>query len=201
MSSVQDLRDRFLLFKGRYESELARHSDLQKTIDSLDEGIRIKNNAQATLSHLIDQMITKDMEDMDRLVNFGLRTVFPDRDIKFKSYIKDTGKTISIELKTLDKGREIHSDDRGSVSVVESFVLRMLCVMKLKKPKLILLDETFSAVGDQYINNVGILISHMAKKLGIDVLLVTHNPGASDARALRATLENDELKLTEVAGA
>ena len=37
-----------------------------------------------------------------------------------------------------------------------------------------LLDETFAAVGEEYIANTSNLIKELSKKLGLDVLLVTH---------------------------
>ncbi len=37
-----------------------------------------------------------------------------------------------------------------------------------------ILDETFAAVGEEYIANTARLISELSKKIGLDVLLVTH---------------------------
>ena len=39
--------------------------------------------------------------------------------------------------------------------------------------KLLLLDESFAAVGEEYIANTYRLISELAKKLNLDILLVT----------------------------
>jgi hypothetical protein len=197
MSMSNEVRSRFLEIKGRRDSDLRRLESLSSEIDSIDEGIHTKNKALATLAHIMDKKVAKDMAEMDQLVTYGLKTVFPDRDIAFRSYIKDTGKSLSIELSTLDNGEEIDDDAKGSVSVVESFILRVLCILKLKKPRVLLLDETFAAVGKEYINNVGALVSELAKKLKIDVLLVTHNPGVSDANVFRASLVNGELVLKE----
>lgn len=198
LEMAEQTRRRFYKVQGRFDADKASLVSVKEEIDNLDKSIRVRTKAQTTLSHLMDKMVTKDMKEMDRLVTYGLKTVFPDRNIEFRSALKDSGKRVTIELKTLDNGTEIDDDAKGSVTVVESFILRVLCILKLNKPRLLLLDETFSAVDSEYINNVGTLISQLAKKLGIDVLLVTHNPGVTDANVLWATLNGrNELVLSE----
>jgi ABC-type lipoprotein export system ATPase subunit len=38
------------------------------------------------------------------------------------------------------------------------------------------LDETFAAIGGDYIQNASKFINELSNKLGLDVLLVTHEP-------------------------
>jgi ABC-type lipoprotein export system ATPase subunit len=49
-------------------------------------------------------------------------------------------------------------------------------MLKMNLARFMLLDETFAAVGAEYIPSTSRLISEISKKLGMDVLLVTHQP-------------------------
>jgi ABC-type lipoprotein export system ATPase subunit len=64
----------------------------------------------------------------------------------------------------------------GSVAVIESFFLRIICMLKLKLARFMLLDETFASVGSDYIHNTSKVIKELSNKLGLDILLVTHQP-------------------------
>jgi ABC-type uncharacterized transport system ATPase subunit len=114
---------------------------------------------------------------MAGLVTYGLRAVFEDQDLSFKPVISKKNERIYIELKTANKGIEGEFGSYGgSVAVIESFLLRVICMLKMKLARVILLDETFAPIGDEYIQSTSKLVGELAKKLGLDVLLVTHQP-------------------------
>ena len=156
---------------------------------------------QKVLMLLLDRMTRKDLSSMDDLVTFGLKTVFPDRELSMKSDMVDTGKRIYIDMTTMDAGQPASKDQMGSASVIESFLIRLLCLLKTNGPKLLLLDETFGAVEQDRINAVGGLLEEMAARLGIDLLLITHNPGVSDSAIYRASLKaGNELHIQKIGG-
>jgi ABC-type lipoprotein export system ATPase subunit len=49
-------------------------------------------------------------------------------------------------------------------------------MLKMNLARVILLDESFKAIDCDYIHNTSKLVSELAAKLGLDVLLVTHEP-------------------------
>jgi ABC-type lipoprotein export system ATPase subunit len=67
----------------------------------------------------------------------------------------------------------------------------------LKKANILLLDETFAAVGAENIEDTSSLLSEMAKKLGLDILLVTHNPGVNQwaNQVFQVKLKNHNLEI------
>jgi len=198
LDSFDELDRRVSFMSGTYSAKEEYLGAVSKDVADLALEEQILTNVQKTIAHLMDNLVKKDMNKMDKLINYGLDLVFPDRDISFKSDLKDTGKKFYIDLNTIDNGKQLTGESYGSVSVLQSYLLRMLCILKLKKAKLLLMDETFAAVGNDYINNVGSLIGELAEKLGIDVLLVTHNPGAASATMFNANLtKKDGLVLTK----
>lgn len=186
------------LLEGRKQSAETKVSALQAQVKELDLFAIKIDRVQKAFSALVDKRVKKDLELIDVLVTNGLRTVFPDREITFKSRPVEVGGKMQIDFVTEDNGKEISDDAYGSVSVVESLILRMICMNKMGTGKMLLLDETFSAIDNEYVTRVGVLLSEMAQQMGIDILLVSFNPGASDAAVLRATLNTKTRTLNVV---
>jgi len=166
---------------GVYQSKKEQLRKASDEIEQLKTDEDILTKTEKVLKHLIDKLAKKDLSNMDKLVTYGLKSVFPDRDIKFKTLLEERGKKITVNLQTIYNDNVVDPESRSSISVIESFLLRLLCVIKLKRAKLLLMDETFAAVDGGYIENVSGLLSELSKKLHIDMLLVTHNAGFNES--------------------
>jgi len=173
--SLTELQSRVDQLEGSYNALKSRKGELEVEINTLQEDINLLNQVSAVLKHLVDIMVKDEISKMAGLVTYGLKAVFDDQDLTFYPHITKKNEKIHIELKTKNKGIEGEFGSfGGSVAVIESFLLRVLCILKMKLSRLLLLDETFASVGSEYIANTSKLISEMSKKLGVDVLLVTH---------------------------
>ena len=173
--NVGELQRRADHINGFYQALKKQEQELRSTVQDLKEDIDILIKSSAVLKHLLDVMIKDETERMSGLITYGLKTIFDDQKLTFSPRIVQKGGKIYIELKTINNGIEGgYKSFGGSVAVIESFLLRVLCIIKKDLAKLMLLDETFAAVGESYIANTGNLIKELSKKLGLDVLLVTH---------------------------
>ncbi len=160
---------------GFYKALLNQEQSLKDTIESLKINIERDSKASVVLKHLLDIMVKNEITRMAALITYGLKSVFDDQNLTFLPDKKEKAGKINIELKTLDG--DIEGDFKsfgGSVAVIESFLMRILSVLKKDLARLMLLDETFAPVGELYISNTAKLISELSKKIGIDILLVTH---------------------------
>lgn len=179
-SRFDNFMSRLQYLKGMYENKISEKNKLEAEVYNLSKEKEILTKSEKVLKHLADKLVKKDLSKMDALITYGLRTVYSDRDIKFKSNIVERGKKIKIELKTIYNGSTLDTQSMSSVHVIESFLLRLLCIIKMNRAKFLLLDETFSALDSGYIENLGNLIIELCKKLNMDVFLVTHNQGFID---------------------
>lgn len=186
--ALRALENRAAKIRGVLDSKLAAAAAHEADVKALADKSLHLEKVQKVLMHLMEKRSRNDLGSLDSLVTYGLKTVFPDQDVSMKSVMVDSGKKIYIDMTTYDGGEPAARDQHGSASVIESFLLRVLCLLKTGGPRLLLLDEMFGAVETDRINNVGRLLESLAKKLKIDMLLVTHNPGVSDATMFRATL-------------
>ena len=172
--SVSELQRKVDQIDGFYKALKNQEKGLISEIDALKSEIDILTKTSAVLKHLLDTMIKDEISKMAGLITYGLKTVFDDQNLTFVPKIKRKNEKVHIELKTENNGVEGEFKSfGGSVAVIESFLLRILCMLKKKFARLMILDETFSAVGGEYIGNTCKLISELCKKLGLDILLVT----------------------------
>jgi len=167
---------RINFLEGVYESKRTQIKKKEVEVSYLETESVILSKTEKVLKHLIDTLAKKDLSKMDELVTYGLNTIFPDRDISFKSELVERGSKLRIDLNTIYREKEVDPSSHGSVTVIESFLLRVLCLIKLKKYPFLYMDEPFGAVDSEYAYKVSPLISEISKKLKLDVLLVTHNP-------------------------
>lgn len=175
MSLVKELQRQTDQVDGFYKAYRQQEQELVGTVDNLKRDIDRDTKASAVLKHLLDLMVKSEIERMAGLITYGLKTIFDDQNLKFVPEITKKNEKIHIELKTNNNGIEGgYKAFGGSVAVIESFLLRVLCLLKKKYAKFIILDETFAAVGEEYIANTGKLVGELSKKIGLDVLLVTH---------------------------
>jgi hypothetical protein len=173
--STADLQRQADRIEGFYNALLTQEKELKLSIDTLKKEIDLLTKTSAVLKHLLDIMVKDEIMKMASLITYGLKTIFEDQNLTFVPDINKKNDKIYIDLKTHNNGIEAGYDSfGGSVAVIESFLLRILCILKKKYARLVLLDETFASVGEEYVLNTCKLISELSKKLGIDILLVTH---------------------------
>jgi DNA repair exonuclease SbcCD ATPase subunit len=172
--------DRTQFLQGVYQDKVSQKEKLESEVASLREEKEILDKSEKVIKFLMDKLVQKDLSKMDALITYGLKSVYSDRDILFKSEIIEHGKKIWIDLQTISDGKKVDPQSQSSVHVIESFLLRLLCILKLNRGRLLLLDETFSAVDTGYIENFSQLVVQLCKKLGMDIFLVTHQVGFID---------------------
>jgi hypothetical protein len=176
----ESLLNRVQFLDGVHQNKIAQHSVATERVAALKREKDILEKTEKVLKHLTDKLVKNDLSKMDSLITYGLKTVFPNRNFQFKSELQERGKKMWIDLQTINDGHITSPQSKSSVHVIESFLLRLLCIIKMKRARLLLLDETFAAVDNDRVENLYQLIIELCRKLGMDVLLVTHYTGCAD---------------------
>ena len=185
---------------GVLEGKRGHQAKTEMSIAILKKDADILEKTEKVLKYLTDKLVKNDLSKMDNLITYGLRTVYPDKNIQFRSEVQERGKKMWIDLQTINNGNVTDPDAKSSVHVVESFLLRILCIIKMKRARLLLLDETFKAVDSDYVENFYQLVAELCKKLNMDVLLVTHFPGCSELvnHSYKVVRNNDSAEVVSV---
>lgn len=200
LTIYESISNRIKFLQGIYKDKIDQKADVEELVDKLREENDILNKVEKVIKFLMDKLVQKDLSKLDALITYGLKTVYSDRDLIFNSEVMERGKKMWIDLQTIYNGQKIDQRSKSSVHVIESFLLRLLCIIKLKRSRLLLLDETFSSVDPGYIENLSQLILQLCKKLDIDVFLVTHNAGFIDyaTHSYRITKKDKNIEVIKV---
>jgi hypothetical protein len=175
--NFEELKTKIDKMDGFYQALKNQEENLNKEIIKLKSSMDLLNKASIVIKHLLDTMVKEEINKMAGLITYGLKAIFEDQNLSFKPVISKKNDRINIELKTVNNGLEGEFGSYGgSVAVIESFLLRIICMLRMNLARLILLDETFGAIGHEYIQNTSKLVSELSSKLNLDVLLVTHQP-------------------------
>ena len=184
--------------------------DLNKVMGDIarleGEGVLLVG-VETFLRVLIDQEVTLGVQAVEQLQTEGLQAVFNDQDIMVKSNIEVQRGKVSVELVTVQTQRngmviEGLSNDGfgGSVSTLQSVLLRLIIMMRWGLRPMLLLDESLPAFDPKYAVNMGNFLSVLCKRLGMDILVVSHDPTMVEAadRAYRITKTNGHAKFEVV---
>jgi len=179
--NVTELKSAVDRVDGFYQAFQTREKELKAEVETYKSEIELLTKTSAVLKHLLDILVKEEITKMAGLVTFGLRSVFEDQDLTFVPVLTKKNEKMHVELRT--KNRNIESSFGsygGSVAVIESLLLRILCILKKDLARFMLLDETFPAVSEEYRESTGKLITGLCKKLNLDILLVTQERDFQD---------------------
>ena len=157
--------------------------------------------------NLVDQEVTLGVQAVERLQSEGLQAVFADQELQVRADIEVSRGKVSVDLVTRQKlasGQHVEGLGTdafgGSVLTVESILLRLIVIARRGLRPLLLLDETLPAFDSNYIVNMAEFLTTFCKRMGMDILVVTHNPALFDAatHAYRVVRNGDESDIVRV---
>ena len=132
---------------------------------------------------LIDREVIDNAKMVESLLTEGLQAIFDDLDLSVRSEIDIRRGKVAVDLITVQKQEngivtEGSSIDAygGSVSTVQSVLLRIVVLSRRGLRPLLLLDESLAAVAEHYVPRVGKFLSVLSDRMDLDVLVVSHNP-------------------------
>ena len=136
---------------------------------------------------LMDAEISEAAQMVERLQTEGLRAVFDDISLSVQAQVNVKRGKVSIDLVTTQthlKGEVSGSaldSFGGSVATVQSVLLRVILIFRRELRPIMLLDESLPAIDGHYLLNMAAFMRKLCKQMGIECLLVTHNPALVEA--------------------
>lgn len=145
-------------------------------------GLKDRKERLLKAQGVIDQTITRVSEGgigkIESLVSEGLELVFPGEGAGFvvekKSGAKGTSHRFLV-CKGGVQGPPIDTFGGGIVNVVQ-LLLRVIMIQRFGLRKLLILDESFSNVSQEYLPMVSDLLRTLCEEQGFEILLITHQP-------------------------
>lgn len=185
---IDHLRSQADRLVGARDALVRQKEATKQTIKHLLAEVELLALVQGALRTLIDQEVTTGVQAVEKLLTEGLQTVFTDQDLTVTSEVNVSRGKVSVDLltnHTRPDGTVIRgmTNDAfgGAVATVQSVLLRIIVMRRRKLRPLLLLDESLPAFDSNYVHNMGAFMALVCERLGIDVLLVTHNPAMIEA--------------------
>ena len=185
--SSRSLRSVVDKVSGKREAIQGRLQDVLSKIKALEAQEEVLQLVSNVIRSLIDSEINDSVQAVEKLQSEGLRTVFDDQDISVSASVETQRGKISVELVTSQKlqdGTLIEgvSNDAfgGAVTTVQSVLMRIIVILRRDMRPLLLLDESLPAFDSNYVSNMAEFLRTLSDRLGLDILLVSHNPSLVD---------------------
>lgn len=163
----------------RYANLLSRETELQQELVDLDDELEVLKQVSELFKHLIERHVHDYAENFSKLVTEGLQAIYYDQDLTFRIEVTQKRGKVHVEFLTEQGGRAGAPLESfgGGVASIESLLLRLLVLLKAKQARYLFLDESLAALSVEYVDTCGEFLRRLCERLGVHVLLVTHNEG------------------------
>lgn len=145
-------------------------------IMSLNEQLALVLQEKEYYKKAVDVVYERSIQELKAMLNSALSTIFVDRDFAVDIVLSDKrGK--SIQLKALENGKPVNLK-RGTGMGVKTVISAVLHIyyLQCKNSKILMLDEAYSAVSEEYVEAFFTFLSQLCEKLDFKIILITHDP-------------------------
>ena len=161
--------------KGALELERGRRDELVAESD-------LNQAAQAVTERLVAEMSAADLSALVELLNWGIGCVFFDRSYRVEIKVdRSRGAPVIIPLlHEVIHGEEVESEIRdevgGGIRAVIGLIFQVFYLKSSGAPRVIIMDESLSAVSIDYMERLFDLIGLLRDRMGFTFLLISHDP-------------------------
>ena len=180
LSKIKTKVDKLVALRDNLDTRI---EDLQEEIRELEGVVLILDQTSELFRQLIDKEIIDGVKAVESLLSEGLSAVFDDQDLSVSSEVSVSRGKVSVDLVTTHKkedGLEVRGTTNesfgGAIATVQSVLMRVIVMLRRGLRPVLLLDESLPAFDENYVVNMGKFLSLICDRLGMDILLVTHNP-------------------------
>lgn len=166
------------MLEARREERARALVDLEKELTDLDEEANVLTLTEQTLLHISTKILGQSTGTIDKLVTAGLKIVFDDQNLEFRTLTdKARGKT-AIKFQILHDGRTVPLIEGygGGVLCIVGVLLRVVTIMALGMRRVLFLDETLSHLAVDYVDHASKLLKKICAELDFVVVMVSHQP-------------------------
>ena len=188
IESYNTLRDRALSIKSKKELSTKNLLNAQNLLNSKIEELKqvkenrlIQESSIKVLNNIIELMSKENIKQIVDIDTYALQTIFTDKDYALELEIRELRSKNSCELYLIDSTDKDNiikaklSDTGGGVQTVISFVLQIFYIMYYGLNRILFLDESLSAVSQEYIPSLMSFIKSLSEKRGFVFLCIMHD--------------------------
>jgi ABC-type glutathione transport system ATPase component len=164
--------------KGLLEHRRDHAAKLAQDVAQQDTEVLLLNHVGAALDELLRKVSLESLDAVEKLITYGLQTVFENPGFAFRMEVSKKMGLQWMEPRLVLDGVDapVLEAFGGGPAQIVAFLLRLLVLRRLKLAPLLVLDEPFAMVSEQYRANVGKLLAELCARLDLTILMVSHEP-------------------------
>ena len=163
----------YAIYQSKFNDILAAETNIQ-VIKKEQQNLTV---LLAYFNKIVDSRKKEVIDKIKSLVSFGLQSILEDPgislDIKFR--MQRGQKYYSFVLIKDGEEDDLTDGVGGGVLDLCCFLLHVVFLSVTSNTKFLVLDEPFSALSQEYRENIGEFLQQLNEKLGIQFLIISHN--------------------------
>ena len=175
---VTDLYIQYNSVKSSYQSTLESLQELSEEQSKLSDNKALLEKSKPFIDDLIDKFSESSIKKLEDLLSLGLRRIFQDRNYRVEIKVTEKRSSKCADLYLIDDGHPFLMRDScvaGGILVVVGFLIQTFYVANLDIAKVLFLDEALSNISTQYLDNFFAFVKELSVKIGLTVILITHD--------------------------
>lgn len=179
---LDNAKNNLLIKRAEQTATKAELVQLQTSLAQAEKKGVLLDKTSAALERLTELKKKETTGKIEAIISYGLQTIFEDSSYKFLILSSVVRKQVVYSFRVVndespdEKGMDILESRGGGVVSIVSFLLRvvLLCMTDTKAERFIALDEPFSALSEDYHENLVTAIKQITSKLNVQLLIVSH---------------------------
>jgi hypothetical protein len=179
LTNVRTLANKAVAYRDAVERQIVENKKYVKDLENEEELLNLVSNL---IRQLIDTEVTDGVKAVEKLQTEGLQEIFYDQALSVRAEVEESRGKVAVTLLTAETradGSVVEGQsDRsfgGSVTTMQSILMRITVIFRRDMRPLLLLDETLVAVADKYVDRAAKFLSTLCSRLDLDVLLISHD--------------------------
>ncbi len=177
------VRRRFLdASAGEARSVVTRLRDVQAQVATLTGDVTVLEQTTGLLNSLSEERQTAAQSTIEELVTRGLQTIFdPSLSFIIVQGVKGNAASVEFLIQKVIGDTVIETPvleaQGGGLSATVGFLLRVVVLLlrgEAAAGQLLVLDESFAHVSDEYVPRVAAFLREVVDRTGIRIVMVTH---------------------------
>ncbi|HPY55278.1 MAG TPA: hypothetical protein PLI14_06440 [Bacilli bacterium] len=173
---ISELKKIVIAKEAEYEYLRSKRKEINNELKNKKQYLDLVLESQNILQQVALEVQSRLTISVNSIVNTAVNSVF-DEEYFFNLDFVTKRQHTTVEY-TLKKGDLITTNipisTGGGILSVISFALRLACLLLSGKNKILILDENFSHVAKNKQEQIGNMLSVLAEKLGVQLILITH---------------------------
>lgn len=185
LTNVTALANKAVAYRDALDQQIETNA---KRIKNLENEEELLDLVSTLIRQLIDAEVSDGVKAVEKLQSEGLAEIFYDQSLSVRAEIEESRGKISVNFLTKEDrvdGSSVEglSDQSfgGSVTTIQSILMRITVLFRRDMRPLLLLDETMAAVADKYVDRAAKFFSTLSERLGLDILMISHDDALVNA--------------------